>query len=615
MTSDLLTRIELDRPATGDRASVGAALERGLVMTILLAMSALPVLEFLGRELFGRGIPGSIPVVQHLTLWIAFLGAALATGSDRLLSLATADALSTRWQARARIVTSALAVGVVTAFGFASLDLIRIERDAGTGVAVGIPLWVALLVMPVGLTLIGVRLIRRAKTRWGRWLIASGVLIPIALAAFPSLRATPSVLHVGLFALLAATALGLPIFAALGGAALFLFWHADIPVAAVSAEAYRLSAQPMLPAIPLFTLGGFILAEGGASRRLLRTFTALIGWMPGGLAIVSVLLLAFFTPLTGASGVTILSMGGLLLPVLLKANYPERTSLGLVTVSGSIGLLFVPSLPVILYGVYAHTRIDELFVGALVPGLLLVFVVAAYSAARGAFAGVARTPFRGREARAALWEAKWELATPLVIIVGMFGGFATLVEASALTVLYALVVEVFVYRDLKLRRDLPRILVETTTLVGGFLIILSAALGFTNYLIHAEVPAYALSWVRAHIESPLVFLLALNLLLIAVGALMDIYSAIFVFVPLIAPMGVAYGIDPVHLGVIFLANMELGYLMPPMGENLFLASYRFREPLSRVYLSTIPFVLILLAAVLVITYVPSLTLWPLSFLR
>ena len=551
-------------------------------------------------------------------MWVAFVGAALAASSDRLLVLGTADALPERWKNRVQLFTSMVAVGITTTLVVASVDLIRVERDAGTIVALGLPLWVTLLVMPFGLALIAFRLARRAsgsRSLPERLLVASGVLIPFVMGMLPSLRDASATAPLALGVLLVTTVLGLPIFATLAGAALFMFWHLDIPTAAVTAEVYRLTAQPMLPAVPLFTLAGYLLAEGGASTRLFRMFLALVGWMPGGLAIVSVLLLAFFTPLTGASGVTILSMGGLLLPVLTKARYPERSSLGLVTVSGSIGLLFAPSLPVILYGVYAQTPIDRLFIGGVVPGLLLVVLVAGYSALRGALAGATRTAFDVQEAGASLWEAKWELVMPLVILVGIFGGFTTLVEAAALTVLYAFIVECYIYKGLKLRRDLPAILLESVTLVEGFLIILGAALGFTNYLIHAEVPTRTLEWVRTYIESPVVFLLALNALLIIVGALMDIYSAIFVFVPLIAPMGAAYGIDPVHLGIIFLVNMELGYLMPPMGENLFLSSYRFKQPLSRVYLATTPYVLILLVAVLIVTYVPSLTLGPLRWLR
>ena len=589
-------------------------IEDSLSMGVLALMVLIPLVEVAGRELAGRGLPGAIPIVQHLTLWIAFLGAGLAARSDRLLALSTADVLPQRWRRPVRIFTSAVGVAVSASLLLASLDLIRVELAAGERVAFGVPVWFALTVMPIGFALIAGRLIWRASDRaWGRVLVASGLLVPAILGQFAGLQ-DAGLLGPGILLLLVATALGLPIFAVLGGAALLLFWTSGIPVAAVPVETYRLTAQPMLPAVPLFTLAGYLLAEGGASRRLLRSFTAIVGWMPGGLAIVTTLVLAFFTPLTGASGVTILSMGGLLLPMLVKARYPEKSSVGLVTVSGSIGLLFAPSLPVILYGVYSNTPIDELFIGGLMPGLLLVVLVAGWGASRGFLAGAQRSSFDKREALAALWEAKWEFLLPVVILVGIFGGFATIVEAAALTVLYAFVMECVVYRDIRIGRELASIAVESATLVGGFLIILGTALGFTNYLIHAEVPIRALHWVQTYIESPLVFLLTLNVFLLIVGALMDIYSAIFVIVPLIAPMGIAYGIHPVHLGIVFLANMELGYLMPPMGENLFLSSYRFNQSLTRVYLSTGPYVLILLAAVLLITYVPAFTLWPLELL-
>ncbi len=585
-----------------------AKVENSFSVALLAVMSLLPLLEIAGREMFGRGIAGSIPIVQHLTLWIAFLGAALAARSERLLALSTAAFLPVRLRRPVQILTSALGAAIAVCLLLASLDLLLVEREAGGEVAWGIPVWVALCIMPVGFGVIAGRLIwHAAETRRGRLLAVSALAIPVVLGLSPSLQAA-ELLVPGLVLILLATALGLPIFAALGGAALLLFWSDGIPVAAVPVETYRLSATPMLAAIPLFTLGGYILAEGGASRRLMRSFTALVGWMPGGLAIVTTLLLAFFTPLTGASGVTILSMGGLLLPMLTQAGYREKSAVGLVTVSGSIGLLLPPSLPVILYGISAKTPIDRLFIGGILPGVILVLLVAGWGASQGWRAGAGRTPFRIREAAAALWEAKWELLLPVVVLVGIFGGFATLVEAAALTVLYAFLVECFVYKDLSIRRDLPRIVVESATMLGGFLIILGVALGFTNYLVHAEIPMRALHWVSAHIESPIVFLLALNVFLLIVGALMDIYSAILVVVPLIAPMGVAYGIDPVHLGIIFLVNMELGYLMPPMGENLFLSSYRFNQSLTRVYLSTTPYLFLLLGAVLLITYVPFITL-------
>jgi len=322
---------------------------------------------------------------------------------------------------------------------------------------------------------------------------------------------------------------------------------------------------------------------------------------------LSLLVLAFFTPLTGASGITILAMGGLLLPMLREARYTERHAIGLVTVSGSIGVLLPPSLPVILYAYYAELRLDRLFIAGLLPGCVLVTVVAAWGAWRGWHGGAVRTPFEGRALGLALWNAKWDLLLPVVTLTSIFGGFATLVEAAALTVLYALVVACLVYRELRVSRDIPRVAIESATMVGGFMIILGVALGLTNYLIMAQMPMHALAWVQEFIRSPGLFLLALNVLLIMVGALMDIYSA--VIVPLIAPMAAAYAIDPIHLGIIFLANRQLGYLMPPMGENLFLSAYRFDQPLARIYRSTLPYVVILLGAVLLITYVPWITLW------
>ncbi len=590
-----------------DPPTRAARLEAWTCTAMLVLMALLPLIEIAGRRLAGRGVPGSIPIVQHLTLWIAFVGAAMAARTDRLLALSTGAFVPQRWRSRLRMLTSAAASLVAVWLASASLDLVRVEREAGEMVAWGIPVWVAVAIMPVGFALIGTRLVwSAAENGWGRAATAAGVLVPSLFLTLPDLSGS-GIVPAGVVAIVAAAALGMPIFAVLGGLALLLFWQAGVPTAAVPAETYRLAASPMLPAIPLFTLGGYIFAEGGASRRLMRTLTALVGWMPGGLAIVTTLLLAFFTPFTGASGVTILSMGGLLLPMLVKAKYPEGTAVGLVTVAGSIGLLFPPSLPVILYGIYAQTPIDRLFVAGLIPGVLLVAAVAGWGAWRGWFAGAQRVPFDARELYLAVWEGKWELLLPVVVLTGLLGGFATLVEAAALTVLYALMVECFVYKDLRATADLPRIAVECTTLAGGFLIILGVALGFTNYLTHAEIPIQAVHWARAHIDSPLLFLLALNGFLLAVGAVMDIYSSILVVVPLITPMAAAYGIDPVHLGIIFLANMELGYLTPPMGENLFLSSYRFQQPLGRIYRFTLPYCVMLLVTVLLITYVPGLS--------
>ncbi len=584
-------------------------IETYLALLALGLMTALPLAEIVSRQTLGRGVPGSAPVVQHLTLCVAFLGAALAARADRLLAISTTSFLPERPRALVRIGTSALTVAVSAALGWTALSVVRAEREAGTLLLPGLPTWPVVAVMPLGFAAVAWRVLRNASPSWpGRLAAASGLL----LAALPALLEWPQpdrLLAPAIVLIAAATLLGLPIFAALGGLALLAFWAQGSPPAAVTVEAYRLAASPLLPSIPLFTFGGYLLAEGGASQRLVRVFRALVGWMPGGPAILTTLVFAFFTSFTGASGVTILSLGGLLLPVLVKSRFPENFSLGLVTASGSIGLLFPPSLPVILYGVYAQTPIDRLFLGGLLPGTLLVLLVALWCMDRGKVGGAAATPFRAAELASAVWDAKWELLLPVVVLAGIFGGFATLVEAAALTVLYAFIVETFVYRDLRLRTDLPRLAAECTTLVGGVLLILSVALGFTNYLIDAEVPLRALDWVQTRITSPWLFLLALNVFLLIVGCLLDIYSAILVVVPLITPMGRAYGIDPIHLGIIFfLANLQLGYLTPPVGMNLFLSAYRFDQPLVRVYRYTFPFLLILLVGVLLITYVPWLSL-------
>jgi tripartite ATP-independent transporter DctM subunit len=404
-----------------------------------------------------------------------------------------------------------------------------------------------------------------------------------------------------------ATALGAPVFTTLGGAALLLFRQADVPIAAVPVETYRMTRQAMLPTIPLFTLAGYFLAEGGASQRLVRVFQELTGWMRGGPAIATVLVCAFFTSFTGASGVTILALGGLLMPVLVAARYSERRALGLLTGAGSLGLLFPPSLPVILYGITAKTPVDEMFLGGLLPGFVMLGFAGVFGVILQGGGAASRPPFDPRAAADAVWQAKWELALPVVVLVGLFGGFATLVEVAAATALYAFVVETFVYRDLRVRGDLRRVAAKCGVLMGGVLLILGVALGFTNYLIDAEIPTRGVAWVQGIVASPAMFLLLLNAFLLVVGCLMDIFSAIVVVVPLIAPIGAAYGIDPVHLGVIFLANMELGYLTPPVGMNLFLASYRFEKPLPEVYRATVPMLAVLLASVLLITYVPWLT--------
>lgn len=579
----------------------------------LLAMAALPVLEVVVRRM-GQSLPGAIQYTSTLTLVVGFSGAVLASREGRHLALSLAETSLRprfkRWAEAAAVATTTV-VGLCLAWG--AWRTIEAERLSTEMLAGGIPVWVPELVMPVGYAAMALRAWLRTEGSWARRV---GVLVVIlAATAGLSVASTETAELLwpwALMVLVAAALAGTPIFIALGGSALVLWWAADEPVAAVAAGTLQQLNFSVMPTIPLFTFAGYILAESGASRRLIRVFLSVFGWLPGGLAVMTALVCAFLTTFTGASGVTILALGGLLYPMLLKERYPERFSVGLLTASGSIGLLFMPSLPVIVYGMRAHVPIDRMFVAALVPGLLLVAAVSVLGIWVGRRADVPRHRFQFAEVVAATWAAKWELGLPFIVVGGLFLGAP--VTAAALTVLYTVVVEFLVYRDLSIRKDLLRIGRDCSVLVGGVLVILGVAMGLTSYLSDAEVPMLALEWVRGGIESRWVFLLALNGFLIVVGCMMDIFSAIAVVVPLILPMGAHFGVDPVHLGVIFLANLELGFLTPPVGMNLFLASYRFSRPLPEVYRASLPFLLVLLVAVLVITYVPALTLWPVEWI-
>ena len=400
----------------------------------------------------------------------------------------------------------------------------------------------------------------------------------------------------------------------LGGAALILFWGEDTPIASISLTHYSMVTNPTLPTLPLFTLAGYFLAEGGASKRLIRVFQALLGQFRGGPAIVTVLACAFFSSFTGASGVTILALGGLLLPVLMGAGYSERSTLGILTGSGGLGLLFPPSLPLILFAIVASSNatgagvtIEKMFLAGFGPGVLLVGMAIWLGMRLGPKDTGSHRAFDRGEAGRAVWAAKWELLLPIVALAALFGGFATPVEAAAVTAFYAFVVETFFYRDFKGPREIARVMAECGLLVGGVLLILGVALGFTNYLIDAQIPSRAVEWVTGTVHSKYAFLLALNLCLLVVGCVMDMYSAIVVVVPIIVPLGIAYGIDPIHLGIIFLANMELGLLTPTAGINIFLSSYRFGKPVLQVSRAVIPMQCVLLVGLLLITYCPALT--------
>ncbi|MDP6529934.1 MAG: TRAP transporter large permease subunit [Gemmatimonadota bacterium] len=414
--------------------------------------------------------------------------------------------------------------------------------------------------------------------------------------------------------LLLAGVLGLPLFLVLSGIAMVSFTAIDVGLSSVVIEMLRLAGSPLLVAIPVFTFAGAVFAEGGASGRLVALSREWLGWLPGGMAVVALLTCALFTAFTGASGVTIVAVGGLLLPALARSGYPERYSLGLLTTSGSLGLLFPPSLPMIIYAYVAGVAVDDLFIAGVVPGLLLVALLAIHGARRAGVAQVTRSPFRWDRALRALREAAWEIPLPFVVLGGIYSGRVTVTEAATLTAAYAIVVEAGIYRDVPLRR-LPALAGESMVLVAGILAILAAAFGLTNYLIDAEVPMRLLEWMQGAFTSRIMFLLALNLFLLIVGSLMDIFSALIVVVPLIVPVAEGYGVSLVHLGIIFLANLEIGYSTPPIGLNLFIASYRFGRSVVELYRASLPFLGILLIALALITYVPQLSLFLLSVIR
>jgi tripartite ATP-independent transporter DctM subunit len=599
---------------TGEPEKLGTSVERALVAFLLLAMVLLPAASTVSRRLLGRELPGSSVLAQHITLWVGFLGALLATASGRHLALSTLDVVPAGWPRRsARVFGLAVSAATCALLAWASLQLVEAEWEGFGVVAFGIRVAWSQLVMPLGFAVMTLRFAWRAGDDLAgaaAWAVRAGALA-VAGASFLLGKATPGtgLGTVLLLVVAAAFLLGIPVFVAMAGVAMALFFRDAGPavIAAVPTATFNLVSSPTLPAIPLLTAAGYVLAEGGAAKRLVRAYKGLFGWMPGGVAVMATFVCAVFTTFTGASGVTILALGGLLLPSLLEDGYPEDFSVGLVTAAGSLGLLFPPSLPVILYGVVAQAPIEHLFIGGLLPGLLMIALVAAWGVWMGVRCRAPRTAVRPREAAAALWDAKWDLGLPTLVIVAVMSGFATVTEAAALAAAYAIVVELVIFRSIHPLHDLPRVLVHAAALVGSVLILLGCALGVTSWFVDAEVPTRLVEWMTAHVKSPALFLLMLNAVLLVLGSVLEIYSAIVVLAPLVAPLGEAYGIERIHLGVVFLANLELGFLFPPMGLNLFLSASRFGKPLPWVYRKSLPFLLIMSAGVLAITYLPAIT--------
>ena len=570
----------------------------------------LPSIEVVARIFKGTGVIASSVIVQHLTLWIGFSGAIIAARKNRLLSLTSSPLFDSENSLKIQNFTSkTISVFIVCCLAFGAWHLVKVEMAYPMNISPLIPRWCAQIIMPIGFILIAFHMIQNSydSLRHKSYLICSIMLLSVFFY-FDILRENPVSIWIVIFIIILSLYRGAPIFIGLGGLAVFLFWRDWTPLSAISAEAYRIVVSPTLPTIPLFTLAGYILAESKASDRLVRLFRSLFGWIPGGTPVILVLLCGFFTALTGGSGVTILALGGLFLPLLIKEGYSKTFSLGLITAAGSLGLLFPPSLPLILYALTAGISVKSVFLAGILPGLIRVGVVSGWAVWQGRSHSISKHKFNLTNAVDAFRDTKWEVIIPFFILFGIFGGFTTLVETAAITVIYVILIEVIIYKDLGWK-DLVRISNECGTLIGGVLIILGVAMGLTSFLVDAQVPLQLLEWVKSNISSKFVFLIMLNIFLLAIGCMMDIFSAIIISVPLITPIAAYFGIDPIHLAIIFIANLELGFLTPPVGMNLFLSAYRFNEDMPTIYKSTIPFFVAMLISVIAITYIPILSIW------
>ncbi len=587
-------------------------LEQGesiIALFVFTGIVLVPAIEALTR-LFNISIISGAPIwTQHLTLWVAFIGAMIASQNNKLLSLTNKPLFThDRSYNIGKFVARTSSIIIVVSLMIASIALIKVEFQYPVPVVPGVPRWASQIIMPIGFAVIAIQLLYlSSNSKFYRGVILLVTLFWFAISYTGFLQELGWPIWIFGTLIIVSLVYGMPIFIGLGGFAVLLFWKDFTPITAIPAETYRIVVSPSLPTIPLFTLVGFILAESGASRRMMTFFQSAFSWIPGGTPIIVVILSGFFTAMTGGSGVTILALGGLLYPMLRKEGYSELFSLGLITVAGSLGLLFPPSLPLIIYSVSAGVSVKDAFVAGFIPGTLLIVLIGIWAVYQGKVQKIEQIPFNWKKVFSSTKESIWEILIPIFILLGIFTGYMTLVETAAALVIYVLIIEIYIYKDFKWK-NIPKIIVDCTALIGGVLIILGVAMGLTSYLVDAQIPLKLLAWVKTAISSKYVFLLLLNILLLLVGSLMDIFSAIIVFVPLLAPLGEHFGVHPVHMAIIFIANLELGFITAPVGMNLFLSAYRFDKPMSKVYRSTLPFFVVRLLAVLAITYIPIISL-------
>jgi C4-dicarboxylate transporter DctM subunit len=582
----------------------------------LVLMTLIPIIEILMRPLLGQGIENASVLVQHLGLVLAMLGALAAERNGHLTTLGggarVATAEDTTWQRAAAHfanISAALVCGLLT---WASWRFVASEMEAAHALAYGMPVWWVQFTMPLGFALLGAKLAARCSTaRWAK--LALGILIPaMGLWLARTFDGTAVVLWPGALLLAAALPAGAPVFAVLGGLALALFWQDGMPLAAIALSHYQITVNPSLPALPLFTLAGLVFARTGAAKRLGDLFVAMMGGGVTGTVLAAAVLCSFFTAFTGGSGVTILALGGLLLPLLRNAGYPEQRGISLVTSASALGVLLAPSVPLIMVAIIARVPINTMFLAGLVPAFVMVLALLVFGgylkksglAPATAAAKTATPDFR--QTLHAAWTAKWEILAPVVAIGSLVSGLATPTESAALTAAYAVLTQAWAHRELTLRM-LGKCLSDSAQIIGGVLLILGMSLALTNYLIDAGIPDAAIEAVQSVIPNKYLFLLALTVFLLFAGALMEIFAAIVVLVPLLLPVALSYGIDPVHFGIIFLAAMEMGFLCPPAGMNIYFASAMFGKPIRYVAVSVLPALFAMMLGTLIIAWIPELT--------
>jgi tripartite ATP-independent transporter DctM subunit len=573
-----------------------------LASLALVCMALIPLVEILSRPMMGKGIDNAPVVVQHLGLLMAMAGAIAAERFGHLTSLGV---LVPRFYAVGQFGAAAVC-GVLT---WASGQLVISEMSAQQMLAYGVPVWWFEAAMPIGFACLAMKLGARCAQQVGiQWICALAAPLLGAWLAYcfdgEMLPLWPWV--IGLVVLLS---FGAPIFAVLGGLALALFWQDGLPLASIALSHYQITVNPSLPALPLFTLAGLIFACTGAAKRLGAVFVALFGGGKTGTVIAATVLCSCFTAFTGGSGVTILALGGLLLPLLQGVGYPDRKGISLITSASALGVLLAPSVPLIMYAIIARVPINTMFLAGVLPAVVMVVCLLLF----GGYlrhdkvhqASQAKPEFSKTALRDAAWLAKWELLAPVVAIGSLGTGFATPTESAALTAIYAVLTQAFAHRELDAKK-LGECLSQCAQIIGGVMLILGMALGLTNYLVDAGIPDLATDWVQSVTQNKWVFLLALNVFLFAAGALMEIYAAIVVLVPLLLPLATSYGIDPVHFGIIFLANMEMGFLCPPAGMNIYFASAVFKQPIRTVAASVAPALAAIFMGTLLISWLPLL---------